>query len=127
MNLCSRVSPACRMSTVAEVWLPNVSSCARTFSIVPSISAADLWSRWCGEPVVDARPVGRIAAGRGIVVHRVIPGNVREAIGGPDRKEMRLRRLDLRRQLLQRREVIENPDTATVRRDHEIVEMLLDR
>src|SRR5207244_11196578 len=46
------------------------------------------------EPIVEARTVGGIATRGWIVVRRIVPGDVGEAIRRPHREEVRARRLD---------------------------------
>src|SRR6185437_11097466 len=75
--------------------------------------------------VVDGGAVRRVVAEREIVVRRGRGREGAEAIGRTRREEVRVRVQHLRRQIAQRRYVVENPRAAAVGGNHEIVELLL--
>src|SRR6266508_615755 len=78
------------------------------------------------EPVVDRRTVWWIRARRRIVDRRVVPGDVLEPVRSPRSEQVCARRGDCRRQVLERTQVIQNPEATSIRRNHEIVERILD-
>ena len=77
------------------------------------------------EVVVDRRAVWRVPADRRVGVRRGRGCDRPEPVGRPHREEVRVRRLHLRRDLLQRRDVVHDPEAAAVGRDHQVVEVLL--
>ncbi len=77
------------------------------------------------EPVVDRRAVGGILPGGGVVVCGGWCGDGPEAPGLPDREEMGRLAQHLRGHLLERGDVVHDPEAAPVGRDHQVVEPLL--
>ena len=72
-------------------------------------------------------PYGGFWPGVGIVERRGFARDVAQAIRGARRKQVRVGAEHLRRELLQRREVVHDPEASPVGRDDEIVEVLLHR
>jgi len=77
------------------------------------------------EPVVDRRAGGWVVAVGLVVRHRVGFRDGSEAIGGPRLEKVRAALRDLRRELLQWGDVVEDPESPPVRSDDQIVEVLL--
>ena len=75
--------------------------------------------------VVDVRAVRRILARGWIVVRRRGCRDRTKAVRRTRREQVRVGVEHLRRHLAQGGDVVEDPDAATVRRDHQIVELLL--